>query len=80
MRPDATITPDWPHAAPVPKDIDVLRAITYRRESRRAHVFGTWPLQAPALHPSMSDISLAFFSSQHRLLFPHLATITRRSQ
>ena len=77
--PDATVSPDWLHPAPVPDNSDVLHIITCRRACQRAHAFGTWSLQAPALHPSIPDTSLTLYPFQHRLLFTHLTTITRRS-
>lgn len=78
--PDPSISPEWIPAEPARDIHNVLRLLAPGRGYRRARVIGSRSFPAPALHPSLSGFAYRSFTSQHRLLFPHPTTITRRSQ
>ena len=78
--PDPNVSPEWIPAEPARDIHNVLHLLAPGRGYQRARVIGARSFPAPALHPSLSGFAFRSFTSQHRLLFPHRTTITRRSQ
>jgi len=78
--PDPSVSPEWIPAEPARDIHNVLRLLAPGHGHQRARVIGARSFPAPALHPSLSCFAFRSFTPQHRLLFPHRTTITRRLQ